>query len=166
MSNSFMILGVFATMIVQFPIINGHKGGLLKINRGNQLRTLENSAESGRLFYYTVFLSDCSCQMEELTSGMRLTMSFELACSDPSTLFPKISTSKEVTDILQRLTPKGANRLLAIPLNENETSFSSLSNGARRLVDLFSSIDFLQVRLAIITRYQSGMVRALVLETS
>ena len=161
MSNSFMILGVFATMIVQFPIINGHKGGLLKINRGNQLRTLENSAESGRLFYYTVFLSDCSCQMEELTSGMRLTMSFELACSDP-----KISTSKEVTDILQRLTPKGANRLLAIPLNENETSFSSLSNGARRLVDLFSSIDFLQVRLAIITRYQSGMVIALVLETS
>ncbi len=152
----YVVVGVFATMIVQFPIEIGHQGGSIVVNRGQLSRKFENSKDSCRYFHYTVFLSDCSCQLEELTAGRRLAMTFDIACSDPSNLFPTISTAKEVTDLLQQFSP--SDRLLAIPLKEGETTFSSLSSETRGLVSLFNSINFLEVRLAIVCQYRVGIV--------
>lgn len=147
---------VFATMIVQLPFQGGHEGGAIKVTREDQLCSFENSRDSSRLFYYTIFVSNASCQMTELNSGSRVMIIFDLLCSNPSTLFPSTTYLKDVASILLELSPRGPDRLLAIPLEKEEISFSSLAPGTRRLLDLFISMNFLHVRLALVCHYRMG----------
>lgn len=148
-----MISGVFATLIVQLPFQGGHQGGLIKMLRGKLMRTFENALESSCLFYYTAFVSNTTVEMAELSSGSMVTITFHLVCSNPpcTTLSP--TKLKEVASILLQLSPTGPDRLLAIPLDSNEVSFSALSPGNRRLFDLFKNMNFLEIRLAIVCHY-------------
>lgn len=143
-------------MIVQIPVQGGHRDGSLLIFRGDQSRKFENFVESSNLFYYTVYLSDCSCRMEPISCGTRVTLMFDLICSDPAKLFPSVGA--DVVQMLGQLQPNSADRLLAIPLDKSEQSFSSLSTRSRRLVDLVSSLNFIDIRLAIVCRYRIGKV--------
>ncbi|XP_057371832.1 uncharacterized protein LOC130692781 [Daphnia carinata] len=147
---------VFATMIVQLPFQSGHEGGTIKVMRENQSCSFENALDSSRLFYYTIFVSNASCQMTEMSSGSRVMMIFDLLCANPSTLFPSTNYLKDVASILLELSPRGPDRLLAIPLDKDEVSFSSLAPGTRRLLDLFISMNFLHVRLALVCHYRMG----------
>ncbi|KAI9561355.1 hypothetical protein GHT06_012312 [Daphnia sinensis] len=148
----------FATMIVQIPLQGGHEGGAIKVTRENQLCSFENTLDSSKLFHYTVFVSNAVCQMTELSSGSRVMMIFDLLCANPSTLFPPTTYLKDVASILLQLSPRGPDRLLAIPLDKEEVSFSSLAPGTRRLLDLFISMNFLHVRLALVCHYRLGKV--------
>lgn len=151
-------IGVFATMIAQIPVQGGHEDGLLKVFRGNQSRIFKNSLECDRLFHYTVFLSDCSCQMQKLSSGSRVALIFDLVCSNPLTLFPPMPAMLGVTQMLEQLKDNSADRLLAIPLDKDELSFSSLSTRSNRLVGLFTSLKFLDINLAVVCHYRVGKV--------
>ena len=86
-------------------------------------------------------------------------MTFDLVSTNS---FPSILSTTAITqvaNVLQNLKPKGADRLLAIPLQEEDSSFSCLSSGSSRLVDLFTSIDFLQIQLAHVSCHRIGKVK-------
>lgn len=148
-------------MMVQLPFQGGHAGGLIKVTRENQLCSFENALDSSRLFYYTIAMSNASCHMAELLSGSRVMMTFDFICSNPSALFPSSAYFNDVSSVLQQLTPQSPDRLLAIPLDKEEVSFSSLAPGTRRLLDLFNSVNFLHVRLALVCHYRMGKVSTL-----
>lgn len=145
-------------MIVQFPIQGGHQGGCIKIIRGNLMRTFENALESSLLFHYTAFMSNCTFQMAELNSGSTVTITFHLVCSNSSSLISSPTHLKDVASMLLQLSPKGPDRLLAIPLDKNEISFSSLSPSNRHLFELFKTMNFIHVRLAIVCHFRAGRV--------
>lgn len=145
-------------MVVHFPVDGGHEEGSMKISRGKETRLFKNATDSANALQYTVFMSDCSCQVNKLKSGSTVLFTFDLTCEEPSIHFPLVSLSNEIHAILRKLNRNGSDRLLAIPLDEMETSFSSLSKRTNSLVNLFNSFGFLQLSVALVCRHVVGKV--------
>lgn len=159
----FVNTGLFGLMTIQIPVKNGYEGGVLKVNHQGQSRMFDNSNNSKKSFYATIFYAGCEHELTEVTSGWRLVFKFSLIWKWTRSLFVPIpadnnllSAAKEIERILSPWRLPCSQRCLAIPLEHNYTaanlSFSGLKGRDRLTASLLRSVNFVDLHLASVHR--------------
>ncbi|KAG0569730.1 hypothetical protein KC19_6G112200 [Ceratodon purpureus] len=76
--------GMFATLILQLPTDEGYTGGKLVVKHHNETKKFDAHMVSTLGFCYTVFFADCLHELEEIETGTRLCLAFNLVKRDCS----------------------------------------------------------------------------------
>lgn len=153
-------------MVLQIPVKNGYEGGTLKVNHQGQSRIFDNSQNSKRCFYTTIFFAGCEHELTEVKQGWRIVFTFTLVWKWTRSLFVPLPAdasllfaAKEIERILSpwRLPDDARKRCLAIPLEHNYTvanlSFAGLKGRDRLTATLLRSVNFIDLHLASVRRH-------------
>ncbi|XP_032780213.2 uncharacterized protein LOC116918583 isoform X2 [Daphnia magna] len=153
--------GTFGVMFLQIPVKNGYEGGILKVNHQKESRIFDNSQNSKRCFYTTIFFTGCEHELTEVKQGWRIVFTFSLVWKWTRSLFVPLPAdasllfaAKEIERILSpwRLPDDAQRRCLAIPLEHNYTvanlSFAGLKGRDRLTASLLRSVNFVDLHLA------------------
>ena len=153
-------------MVLHIPIEGGHENGRFKVELGSQIRLFSTSSSSEGC-QTTLFYSDCAHQFEEVTFGWRMAFVFNLNVKTfqiptpflTSPDLPSFLSINSFRDIINRW-PQSL-RLLALPLDHLYSSppkFCSLKGRDRAIVQLFRSVDGIDLHLVELTLKEVGTV--------
>ena len=84
----FFYQGTFGTVILQRPVEGGHKNGRMKVEYRGREEIFETDQGSDNSFYLSTYYNICTCSMEPVTSGWKLTLIFNLIWTNPKTFTP------------------------------------------------------------------------------
>jgi hypothetical protein len=78
-----LVHGKIGTLILQLPVERGHQGGNLNVEYKGRKKIFENHLRSDKNFYLSAFYNCCKYFTESVTQGFKLTLVFDLICTNP-----------------------------------------------------------------------------------
>lgn len=170
--SSDLILGHFATIVLQVPVEGGHEGGLLTIQHHQNTQVFDHSSDSHRNFYMSVVHADSELEMTPVSKGYRIELIFHIKWNSPAVVFypplPDISSflvaltkiRKDFQCWAEQRDQEGAPKMLVIGLEHKYDakyhSFGMLKGQDRSVAHLMRSHGLLEVYLALLTRKVTG----------
>ena len=149
-------------MILHIHVEGTSEGGKLRVNYNGEEKYFYFNADSDKQFYSTIFFTDCQHELEEVSSGTKVLMVFNLAWKTPLSKLPPLNQLPAFLKALSELKQLFSKwecrdlvyfpRLLAIPLvhcYDQPVSFSGLKDKDRWMANLFKCIDFVDVFLVL-----------------
>ena len=154
----------FATMIVQLPVDGGHAGGTLKVSYAGDSKNFEFAGDEYKTFY-AIFFADCEHEVQKITSGKRLFLTYNLAINGPGPLPRAANYSRDIEIIREAIqTWEGLEapslKKLAIALEHEYTadslSFATLKDRDIAVVNAIREVGLLEMHLALVVKHVSG----------
>ena len=165
-----LVIGTFATVILQLPVEGGHEGGRLKVEYKEREEFFENHKNSHQNYFLSAYYNCCRHSMEPVTRGFKLTLVYSLVWKNAKMAviphhFPVFLTDlKEVRRALAPwIPPKDPGEseektrevdplffVLKGKYEETDLAFSRLQGADQDLAYLLKYCSFLEVHLAMV----------------
>ena len=165
-----LVIGTFATVILQLHVEGGHEGGRLKVEYKEREEFFENHKNSHQNYFLSAYYNCCRHSMEPVTRGFKLTLVYSLVWKNAKMAviphyFPVFLTDlKEVRRALAPWIPpidpgeseektREVDPLFFVLIGKYEKSdlaFSRLQGADQDLAYLLKYCSFLEVHLAMV----------------
>lgn len=169
--------GMFATYLMQIPVVTGFTGGMIDIKLGNQQRQYDFSQDSTNTFHEIVFYADCEHKLHQVQTGWRVVLAFNLIWKKhypdmttrqmmvaiPQGLMRTINLYSQIEGLVNTWEQLGFNhqRYIAFPLDHHYTksnfSFAALKGNDSILAQCFLNCNKLNVSLCLVIKHGEGM---------
>ena len=82
-------------MILHIPVEGTSEGGKLRVNYNGEEKYFYFNADSDKQFYSTIFFTNCQHKLEEVSSGTKVLMVFNLAWKTPLKTVTKTTSCED-----------------------------------------------------------------------
>lgn len=160
--------GMFATLVIQLPVVGGHEGGELVVRHcGRRVGVNFAATSKDTALHFAAFYADCTHELTPVTSGTRLALLYNLVRTEPSRepLPAALNTSSVDSALCDAARAwaaagPGSRPRVALRLEHQYTtgsvSFASLKGRDDATMRALLGCPLLDVRLALVDKVVTG----------